>query len=48
MICAVCREPVYLDGPLGYVHEDNGLKVGDDGHTVTAIKSSPSGQAFFA
>ena len=42
MICAVCREPVYQDGPLGYVHEDNGLKVGVDGHIVTAIKGPPT------
>lgn len=40
MICAVCREPVAVDGPLGYVHED-GRPVGDDGHTVVAVKGAP-------
>jgi hypothetical protein len=41
MICAICGEPVALDGPLGYVHED-GQRIGEDPfrHTVVGIKKA--------
>lgn len=35
--CAVCREPLVDDGPLGYIHE-SGSRFGPDGHTVLPVK----------
>jgi hypothetical protein len=36
VICAVCREPLAFDGPMGYVHP-SGSMYGEDGHAVVPV-----------